>query len=32
VYIASKSKSVTGLVPGFDMQTVSILRIEAQDV
>jgi TadE-like protein len=32
VYIASKSKSVTGLVPRFDMQTVSILRIEAQDV
>jgi TadE-like protein len=32
VYIASKSKSITGLVPRFEMQTASILRIEAQDV
>jgi TadE-like protein len=32
VYIASKSKSITGIVPKFEMQTFSILRIEAQDV
>ena len=32
VYIASKSKSITGLVPKLSMQTTSVLRIEAQDV
>jgi Flp pilus assembly protein TadG len=32
VYIGSKSKSVTGLVPETSMKSVSILRIEAQDV
>jgi Flp pilus assembly protein TadG len=32
VYIASKSKSITGIVPKIEMRTVSILRIEAQDV
>ena len=32
VYIASTSKSITGLVPKVAMKTVSILRIEAQDV
>jgi TadE-like protein len=32
VYIASKSKSITGIVPKIEMQTASILRIEAQDV
>jgi Flp pilus assembly protein TadG len=32
VYIASRSKSITGIVPKIEMQTVSILRIEAQDV
>jgi TadE-like protein len=32
VYIASRSKSITGIVPKIDMRTVSILRIEAQDV
>ena len=32
VYIASTSKSITGLVPRVAMKTVSILRIEAQDV
>ncbi len=32
VYIASASKSITGIVPKIQMQTASILRIEAQDV
>ena len=32
VYIGSKSKSVTGLVPETAMKSVSVLRIEAQDV
>ncbi len=32
VFVASTSKSVTGLVPKVQMKTVSILRIEAQDV
>jgi Flp pilus assembly protein TadG len=32
VYIASRSKSITGIVPKIGMQTVSILRLEAQDV
>ncbi len=32
VFIASRSKSITGIVPKIEMQTASILRIEAQDV
>jgi Flp pilus assembly pilin Flp len=32
VHIASASKSITGFVPKVQMQTSSILRIEAQDV
>jgi Flp pilus assembly protein TadG len=32
VYLASASKSITGFIPKIQMQTSSILRIEAQDV
>jgi Flp pilus assembly protein TadG len=32
IYLGSKSKSVTGLIPQTSMKSVSILRIEAQDV